>query len=65
MSKTKRGRPPLYLHKISAMKRGAQLYLSEASPNSVKAIASRAGKVLERRFSTRPEDGGVWVYREV
>lgn len=64
MNKPKRGRPPKFLHKIMALKRGTQVYFAGASHDSVKAIASHAGKVSGRRHTTRAEDDGVIVWRE-
>lgn len=64
MNKRRRGRPPIYLNRIAALKPKKSVYLAGADMASIKAIASRAGKSLKRQFTNRSEDGGVIVYRE-
>jgi|FreactcultureFD7_1027221.scaffolds.fasta_scaffold00265_16 hypothetical protein len=58
------GRPALYSDRILALKVGKSVYLAGAPMASIKAIASRLGKLTGRQFSNRSEDGGVIVYRE-
>ncbi len=60
----KNGRPPKYKHKILAMKVKTSLYLPGASPESIKAIACRAGLAAGRLYTTRRESAGVCVWRD-
>lgn len=62
--KRKSGRPPVYRHKLEAMKVRGYLYFHDASHNSVKAIASHLGNELKRTYTTQKEDSGVSCWRE-
>lgn len=65
MNKRGPGRPGIYLSKIIALKPKKSVYLAGAEMASIKAIASRAGSVLGRKFRNRTEDGGVIVERTI
>jgi hypothetical protein len=64
MEKPRRGRPPIYKDRITALKRGKSVYFAGASQNSLKAIASHLGRFLGRTFTTEGYPDGVWVRRE-
>lgn len=64
MKKNRPGRPSLYSDRILALKPGKSVYLAQASMESIKAIASRLGRIHRREFTNRTEDGGVITYRE-
>lgn len=60
------GRAPKFRHKLAEMEVGAYRYFANASPDSVKSIASHLGKSYEpnRLYSTQKEKDGVSVWRE-
>ena len=64
MEKPRRGRPPIYRDKIAALKPGKSKYFAGANQNSLKAIASHLGRLLDRTFTTEGHEAGVWVRRE-
>jgi len=59
-------RRPKYAKQIRAMKVRGYLYIPDASPASIKTIASRVGKASKpvREYTTQSEPNGVSVWRE-
>lgn len=54
---------PIYGPKIKEMPRRSDIFFKGADNTSIKAIASRLGAALGRKYLTRKEDGGVRVWR--